>query len=1086
MDKKHPIGAQILTKTMMDCSFHHTDDVLKVIEDFRETAASVRYDFRDKLLKAPDEALMDSRGFNNAVSILGSRGTGKTSVIMTLQHILKVGKENWINEAVPDKPKPNNIMLPILIPQDYSPKQTLLSWLIIQLIQKAEQIERELASEGKASLKRKVFEQWIEDKGEHYKCDPLRECMDALKLSFELRYKNGLKRSGEDSDQVYHYMDEVRRDSGLVLDLLKLVTMMADYYRYRINGDACQSKPENEPLFFFVIDDLDLAPERSQEVLLLMLRYLQHPNIVVLCGWYEQLFQTHLCIEILKSQGALEPELLDTNFGYDDVFMKRRRQRVAALDSARRLAMDNLKKAFPPAQRFEIRSLTTQQRAEFPVFGDQPEDADKKREKDFFEYIEETLKAFRPSVSVDFLYNYHHEYLQIYMRIFDSKARGMTNAVKAFREFRENAIRWDRQKELDITSSLQALLDAMIFSNTRFAPYRCGIRDLITIKKVVLDLRKKDNKSEYNCYFDFNRVRPIFNDYKAHDEYAKQHRFTGYKYMVEREFNYFPSLTLDIYILLNFMQNLTRYLAGIPIYEHGGYEFSDALNEIIPGIDVEANSGNPLSDALLVANLDSIQLFPNTDDFRINLNLLDTYENNDISDLHHSFAGADSYRRLSQALFSVASPCNTRKRSFMKSNALMFPKQPFDYLLDRVPDWFQKMLRLFEALHFDEGNVKRLTMYRSIKAQKTYQFSSQVVEVVNKPMKDQAKAWKEENPLPMQPLFPDQVLDKIIACLRATSQFQNSFNEAGRINRNSKSNAMKYNREYWRAINYIGVSMTNNRTDSIRDFDYSEYYNKLVAARNVSDDEAKQAARDEETLKEAVKCVERDKDVLLSKLRDGLESAMYAGYNMRQSSKERFAYLLHASDAIARYIEKWNLGYGGWTNREADAVDALMEVYQRYGLVLLYNLTQELASLGPNLERTGRNQYSEIVLVIKRWMQDKTKEFSDEDREIAKKNLDILENALTNIRRLDPAESLIHGVLLELGFAIAQKCADLSYEEEILKDKTSSERHMTSWPIVEKSRDEFDRWQNEFGIRQYIHRDAPDTNVSSTFFDMNL
>ena len=169
MEKKHPIGAQVLSKRMMDCTFPHTDEVLETIKGFREVAASVHDSFNGKIKNNPNEALLDARGFNNAISILGSRGSGKTSVIMTLQHILKVGMKNWEAGVVPEHIDESNIMMPIMIPQDCSAKQTLLSWLIIQLLEKGEEILTEMRSIDQGYVDRNVLRRWLKDGETHFK-----------------------------------------------------------------------------------------------------------------------------------------------------------------------------------------------------------------------------------------------------------------------------------------------------------------------------------------------------------------------------------------------------------------------------------------------------------------------------------------------------------------------------------------------------------------------------------------------------------------------------------------------------------------------------------------------------------------------------------------------------------------------------------------------------------------------------------------------------------------------------------------------------------------------------------------------------
>lgn len=614
MSVNYPIGARILSPEMMRCSFYHTEAVLETVKEIRTTAAKVNSSFNSALIDSPNEALMEARGYNNAISILGSRGSGKTSIIMTLQHILRVGEDAWKSEAKTRPTFPENIIMPILVPQDFSSGQPLLSWVIIQLLEKAEEIEREISSEGLFLYGNSgPFKRWISDKTSTFVRDPLRECMDSLMNSFELRYKSDINYNVcNDDDHVYKYMDEVRRDSKLALDMLKLISIMVDYYRYVFSRNGYNSSDsEKEPLFFFVIDDLDLAPERSHEVLNLVLRYLQHPNVVVLSGWNQELFQSHLCINLLKNQGWVDEKLLDTNFGYDDVFMKRQRKRIAALDSARRLAMDNLKKAFPPSQRFEIRSLSLEQRAFFPLVPQKT--LDKSMEKCFMPLIESALgsvKAF-PEGSVPFMHNYRGEYLQVYMRAFDNKARGMINVYNAFEKLRAHISNWNRTDSLELTPYLRSLLDTILFSNTRFFPYRRGIRDLVGIEKIVIDPNdSKKNICEFYC--NYKSVGIVLRDYQNKIEHLRENDTAEDKYMVEREYNYFPTIIIDVLILLNFMGNMMRYLCGIPMFEHGGTEFSNALNEVNPPIDIVGGSDNLLACAIAVAGIERIALFPTT------------------------------------------------------------------------------------------------------------------------------------------------------------------------------------------------------------------------------------------------------------------------------------------------------------------------------------------------------------------------------------------------------------------------------------------------------------------------------------------
>lgn len=1083
MEKKHPIGAQILSKRMMECTFPHTEDVLKTIDGFREVAASVHDDFNGKIKNNPNEALLDARGFNNAISILGSRGSGKTSVIMTLQHILKVGKENWKAGFVPEHIDESNIMMPILIPQDCSAKQTLLSWLIIQLLEKGEEIEREMQSVEQGCLDRFAFKRWLKQGETHFRRNPLRECMDSLKRSFELRYKSGLKARSEDLDQVYQYMEEVRRDSGLILDMLKLISMMADYYRYKASRGENDYNPKNEPLFFFVIDDLDLAPERSQEVLFLVLRYLQHPNVVVLSGWYEELFQNHLCIELLRNQGILRTDFLNTTFGYDDVFMKRRRQRVAALDSARRLAMDNLKKAFPPAQRYEIRSLRTEQRASFPVVIEN--DHGKSKEEDFLSFIEDTLKLFRADERVAFLHNYSQNYLKVYMRAFDNKARGMVNAAKAFKELREKAISWNGKGECKLTSSLLALVDALLFSNTRFAPYHCGLRDLIKIKQVILYSKDGSVDPICDCYFNFNGIPEVFNDYKEHAKYAKSKNMTDYKHKVQREYNYFPEVVLDVYILLNFMQNMVRCICNLPQYEHGGLDFSEVLNKIYNPVQINAASGALLAYAIRVAGLTSIQLFPSTYDFRINLNLLDAYEAKGLSDAQFDFTGSGSYCRLSTSILSIMGESKS-VRSQQNSNADSASESGYINLAQKVPDWFETILTLFDALYFSNDNIRRTTKFRSLMLQEVYEYQTQAISAAKEPTSGIFEQVRREYTHPRKRFVTDKLLNDIVSCLRETDRLRRDFNAYKTGGKKYKNDKQRLNKDCHRAMEYLGLSISCNGSMDLESFDASEYYAKLKRIKSASDLFFEKESNDESFIAEALDYTNEDIAILLHFLQRAMETAVFARYPPERDKAKQFAFLLNASRAISYYVKQWNLGLGEWTDREDDAIEEMEALFLKHDFMEQFNKIRTLASLGPGLATGGREQYLGTLSAISNWVQDRLTIFEEEDQALIKNNLDILENAVARIRRQSIVENGIYSVLLELGKVIAQGCADLCIDEALLKDKTSAERDMTAWPIIEETRHEFDVWQNEFHVRAYLRKRRGDEKIQGTLFDITL
>ncbi len=1036
---ENQIGARVLTEQMMACSFAHTDAVLETIDKIRKRAADVHDEFENALLTSPNEAVMSARGYNNAISILGSRGSGKTSIIMTLQHILQIGREAW--QTGSDPIKTNNIIMPLLVPQDFTPNQSLLSWVIIQLLEKAEQIEKEIANNNTYVFgSRGPFYRWMSASQKYPVKDPLRECMDNLTASFELRYMSENSLIGKD-DQVYHYMDAAKRDSDLILEMLKLISMMTDYYR---NVSHCTSgnANEEEPLFFFCIDDLDLAPERSNETLKLVLRYLQHPNIVVLCGWNPELFQTHLCIELLKNQGALDSNLIDINFCYDDVFMYRQRKRIAALDSARRLAIDNLKKAFPPAQRYEIRSLTTKQRADFAI---QASASDRTGNKalSFFELIESTINCCinskeTPKKHIRFLYSRMGERLNVYMRIFDNKVRGMINVYRAFEDFYEHVKTWDHKTKLIITNHVKSLLDTILFSNTRFAPFRRGIRDLIRIDRIVL----QTNHPICEYYCDFKSVEKVLKDYNKRVEQQYEHHPLDAEYRIEREYSYFPSLIIDVFLLLNFMENFVRYITKYEHSEHSGSIFSSLLNQANPPVLIDIDANDSLSQAILTSGISVIPLFPQTDSVRLNVELLDSYEKHEFIDGQYIFNGGNSYCRLFDSFFYTVS-----KDEVIDEDSL-------HYFYDRTPKWFLMITKLFSCLRYSDYNVKRRLVFDNLLSQGIYRNQEEILQVINGINNLPSKSFLD-NDSEFKKIVTDTDMYIIITCLREADALRKKIkNWLIRKNRNSTPleedlAVVQKTDVFMEIFDYLYKAPVDEWLDAEalrqRLFDYRSYKIRLTDRREPNIELADSATQ----------LIDHMISVLLSNLKQRMEGAVLINYQKLTDPLSQYLYLRSAARVIPKYLQKWELSIGQWSITESKTCASLMLFFHEKELEEPYNYIRHIAEIGPKLNEGGRGDYFTDVNKLKRWINRHSALFAREELSDINISIKILETAPGHIRRSLAVEDQIYDLIAGFGKDLACKYAENGL---IVLSETDSPR---IWPFTRQNREHLKVWEDE-------------------------
>lgn len=1073
----HQIGARVLTEQMMLCSFSHTDAVLETIENIRNRAAEVHDEFEKALRESPNEAVMGARGYNNAISILGSRGSGKTSIIMTLQHILQVGKASWIGGSNPVKT--NNIIMPILVPQDFTANQSLLSWVIIQLLEKAEQIEQEIAKNNTFVFgNRGPLGQWMSPSAQDYPVqDPLRECMDNLTSSFELRYKseNSLLRNDE---QVYHYMDSVKRDSNLVLDMLKLISMMTDYYKSTFNYD--NKDYNSEPLFVFCIDDLDLVPERSNEILKLVLRYLQHPNIVVLCGWNQELFQNHLSIDLLKGQGVLNSNMINTNFGFDDVFMFRLRKRLTALDSARRLAIDNLKKAFPPAQRYEIRGLTTKQRAFFPLQPNGNETVSE--EKSFFKLIERTINSCINSDDksvehVRFLYNRVGEQLYVYMRIFDNKARGMINVYRAFENLLERVKAWNHDNPLDVTNYIKSLLDTILFSNTHFAPYRRGIRDLIQIDKIVLKSKgSRHSICEYYC--NYKNIETVLKDYHKRIQQQYERNPIDAEYRIEREYNYFPSLLIDVFLLLNFVENFVRYISGNHPKEHGGNEFSTLLNQAISPISINTTSDDPLSQAILISGIRVIPLFPSTDDFHLNIELLDSYEKHGFMDRNYHFNGSYSYCRLFDAFFYLVS-----KKRYIDIDKMT-------ELYNSVHDWFCTITKLFNCLRYSEYNVRRRLVLKSLLYQQLYESHEEILYTINK-SGNLTSTNVFDVKKRVEHSVNDSDMDTLLECLRETDALRRRLNNFKTRRIRNSENSEEDNIVMQRAEVYIMFFGYLEDMSSDSWLDTKKLETSLISFKNYKIALSEKKDLNYTIIDNTMKLADSNILAFLSNLMQRLEAAVRLNYQKLSETSSQFSYLLDASKKIPNYLNRWELHAGQWTGTEEIACTTIRNILRQKGLTEQQRAINRIAQLGPDLSEGNREIYSISVGELRNWINNRPAFFTREELYQLNNNLKILAEAPSHIRRSLIIEDQVYEIIKTFGLELACKYAEIGLQLFLAEELDSI------WPFTKQNRDSLQSWADQIDrISSLLQEKGIDNNKkmlsysqrkvsTSTMFDVN-
>ena len=105
--------------------------------------------------------------------------------------------------------------------------------------------------------------------------------------------------------QAEDYYKFAKRIANLWDAWVERIQDLQEYQREERGQEGKQEKrPAGScPMIYFIFDDVDLAPEKIEELLSVIIKYLSHPNIVVIATADEELF-----LEVIENR-------LDNNIG---------------------------------------------------------------------------------------------------------------------------------------------------------------------------------------------------------------------------------------------------------------------------------------------------------------------------------------------------------------------------------------------------------------------------------------------------------------------------------------------------------------------------------------------------------------------------------------------------------------------------------------------------------------------------------------------------------------------------------------------------------------------------------------------------
>lgn len=263
----HKVGIKILSDIQIGNVFPNYKDVLNHIETHRKWLEKHQLQYLERY----QYNLM----YDNVISIFGERGTGKTSVAFTLHKKLEE-----------DVDHPYDIVLPIIIPEVIPADSSTLGWLLAIVRDQVKEFETNAESVLRQKRQKHTDKFWsnckVAEIGEN--SGTLSDELDKLiELFYAAKYNPANEQSynvavGNSAKQSQHYYD-----------FAKAIVRFWDLWVKKIK--ELELYEENiAPLIYFVFDDVDLAPQKVNELLSIIIKYLSHPNVIVITTADEEMF----------------------------------------------------------------------------------------------------------------------------------------------------------------------------------------------------------------------------------------------------------------------------------------------------------------------------------------------------------------------------------------------------------------------------------------------------------------------------------------------------------------------------------------------------------------------------------------------------------------------------------------------------------------------------------------------------------------------------------------------------------------------------------------------------------------------------
>lgn len=347
------LGVKYLDKIQMENTFPDCDTLLQRIDKQRDTL------MRKRAAASDEPQWMAPAMYDNVYAILGGRGTGKSSVLLTVDHYLKMRSSA-------------NIRFPIITPEMIADKNcSILGWIMATAEPILDRLEKAICTEGQRAGTR-LTGTGSESLNQRCQVDFFKDCRFQRENRLRTLYNELCEIiQGTPDTSRMAYEDAVDLRAAHSRRQYQLRRKLDDFWQLLTTAWAEVSKEQQgageesvQPMVILMFDDIDLVPERSMELLTVTFQFLSNINIILILTAAERVLEQVIYLKMVDRMiGSHHHSLLNHFYPVNgrpgtadeeaDIL------RHTGLATPIQMMTEFYNKVIPPANRYHLRRYNT-------------------------------------------------------------------------------------------------------------------------------------------------------------------------------------------------------------------------------------------------------------------------------------------------------------------------------------------------------------------------------------------------------------------------------------------------------------------------------------------------------------------------------------------------------------------------------------------------------------------------------------------------------------------------------------------------------------------------------------------------------